>query len=80
MKRQKANSLENITWSELGKQNLQAKKVYCLVCVHVISSKHSERCHVMTFRANGSLVVMMILIIVTITIKIVAYKAQNTVL
>ena len=24
MKRQKANSLENITWSELGKQNIQA--------------------------------------------------------
>ena len=28
IKRQKANSLENITWSELGKQNMQAKKVY----------------------------------------------------
>ena len=28
MKRQKANSLKNITWSELGKQNIQAKKVY----------------------------------------------------
>ena len=28
MKRQKANSLENITWSELGKQNIQGKKVY----------------------------------------------------
>ena len=27
MKRQKPNSLENITWSELGKQNIQAKKV-----------------------------------------------------
>ena len=26
MKRQKPNSLENITWSELGKQNIQAKK------------------------------------------------------
>ena len=26
--RQKANSLENITWSELGKQNMQAKEVY----------------------------------------------------
>ena len=24
----KANCLENITWSELGKQNLQATKVY----------------------------------------------------
>ena len=28
MKRQKANSLENITWYESGKQNIQAKKVY----------------------------------------------------
>ena len=26
MKRQKANSLESITWSELGKQSIQAKK------------------------------------------------------
>ena len=36
MKRQKANSLENIKWSELGKQNIQAKKVYtwavCWLC------------------------------------------------
>ena len=28
MKRQKENSLESTTWSELGKQNIQAKKVY----------------------------------------------------
>ena len=28
MKKQKENSLENITWSELGKQNVQAKVVY----------------------------------------------------
>ena len=27
-KTKKANSLEDITWSELGKQNIQAKKVY----------------------------------------------------
>ena len=27
MKRQKENSHENITWSEVGKQNVQAKKV-----------------------------------------------------
>ena len=27
MKRQRANSLENITWSELGKQSIQAKKL-----------------------------------------------------
>ena len=26
MKRQKANSLENITWYESGKQNIQAKR------------------------------------------------------
>ena len=29
MKRRKANSLENIMWSELGKQNIQAEKVHC---------------------------------------------------
>ena len=29
MKKQKENSLENITWSEMGKQNVQAKEVYC---------------------------------------------------
>ena len=28
MQKQKANSLENITWSDLGKQSIQAKKVY----------------------------------------------------
>ena len=28
MKRQKANSLENITWSDLGKQNIQAKGLF----------------------------------------------------
>lgn len=28
MKRRKANSLENFTWSESGKQNISAKKVY----------------------------------------------------
>ena len=31
MKRQKENSLENITWSKLGKQNIQAKKVYSII-------------------------------------------------
>ena len=30
MKKQKENSLENITWSEMGKQNVQAKEVYFL--------------------------------------------------
>ena len=29
MKKQKKHSLENITWSEMGKQNVKAEKVYC---------------------------------------------------
>ena len=29
MKKQKENSQEGITWSEMGKQNVQAEKVYC---------------------------------------------------
>ena len=68
---------DNIAWSELGKQNLQAKKVCCLVCAHVISSKYSELCHVMTFRVFDSLPVI---IMMMITIKIITYKAQNMVL
>ena len=28
MKKQKANSHEGITWSEMGKQNIQVKEVY----------------------------------------------------
>ena len=31
MKKQKENSHEGITWSEMGKQNVQAEKVYCFV-------------------------------------------------
>ena len=30
MKKQKENSHEGITWSEMGKQNVQAEKVYYL--------------------------------------------------
>ena len=30
MKKQKKNSHEGITWSEMGKQNVQAEKVYYL--------------------------------------------------
>ena len=30
MKKQKENSREGITWSEMGKQNVQAEKVYYL--------------------------------------------------
>ena len=29
MKKQEENSHEGITWSEMGKQNVQAEKVYC---------------------------------------------------
>ena len=29
MKKQKEHSREGITWSEMGKQNVQAEKVYC---------------------------------------------------
>ena len=29
-KKQKENSLENVTWSERGKQNVQAKEVDCM--------------------------------------------------
>ena len=28
MKKQKENSHEGVTWSEMGKQNVQAEKVY----------------------------------------------------
>ena len=31
-KKQKENSLENITWSEMGKQNLQVEEVNCVKC------------------------------------------------
>ena len=30
MKKQKKNSHEGITWSEMGKQNVQAEKVYSI--------------------------------------------------
>ena len=29
MKKQKENSHEGITWSEMGKQSVQTQKVYC---------------------------------------------------
>ena len=45
MKRQKANPFGNITWPTLGKQNVQAKEVYCLVSIeneerHTCSAKY----------------------------------------
>ena len=33
MKKQKENSHEGITWSEMGKQNVQAEKVYYVVFI-----------------------------------------------
>ena len=52
MKRQKENSLENITWSELGKQKIQPKKVYWALCsyiviIHVVKNRYTgeEREH-----------------------------------
>ena len=41
MKKQKENSREGITWSEMGKQNVQAEKVYCCRFESYLSS--SER-------------------------------------
>ena len=49
MKRQKANSLDNIAWSELGKQNIQAKKVYWeKTSSHDIYEKYRLRMFVLT--------------------------------
>ena len=31
MKKQKENSRVGITWSEMGKQNVQAENVYCVL-------------------------------------------------
>ena len=33
MKKQKENSHEGITWSEMGKQNVQVEKVYSITIV-----------------------------------------------
>ena len=41
--KQKENSLEGITWSEMGKQNVQAEKVYC-DCLN-----HKHNCNDHTF-------------------------------
>ena len=40
--RQKVNSLENITWSELGKQNIQAKKVYSFNYGHKMHRRFTQ--------------------------------------
>ena len=35
MKIQNLDSLKSITWSELGKQNIQAKKVHYTLCSYI---------------------------------------------
>ena len=37
MKKQKENSHEGITWSEMGKQNVQAEKVYSVQGTSIFS-------------------------------------------
>ena len=45
MKKQKENSLENITWSEMGKQNVQAKEVYWGHCkLKLIMNANQVKC------------------------------------
>ena len=64
MKRQKANSLENITWSELRKQNKQAKKVYSsnvsviagldkLLCLQVFKSFPDNMINLLVNKQNA---------------------------
>ena len=36
-KKQKENSHEGITWSEMGKQNVQAEKVYYAIAIAMLS-------------------------------------------
>ena len=43
MKKQKENSHEGITWSEMGKQNVQAEKVYYLCNKFICRGDVSER-------------------------------------
>ena len=46
MKKQKENSLENITWSEMGKQNVQAKEVYYAEPISIRASANTQSFHV----------------------------------
>ena len=41
MKKQKENSHERITWSEMGKQNVQAEKVYKTIKWTLLLNKHN---------------------------------------
>ena len=44
MKKQKKNSHEGITWSEMGKQNVQAEKVYWSSLIRFLPACASKRC------------------------------------
>ena len=48
MKKQKENSHEGITWSEMGKQNVQAEKVYCMLTLSL------KPANVVTSRCNAA--------------------------
>ena len=44
MKKQKENSHEGITWSEMGKQNVQDEKVYFGKVVVAIRTSTAKKC------------------------------------
>ena len=48
MKKQKENSHEGVTWSEMGKQNVQAEKVYSASSLQ----KHNLKLPQFRFRAK----------------------------
>ena len=56
MKKQKENSHEGITWSEMGKQNVQAEKVYCFGLIGsnlLIRSRHIIAANIATYHRLG---------------------------
>ena len=42
MKKQEENSHEGIKWSEMGKQNVQAEKVYYGICYASVTEDHQK--------------------------------------
>ena len=52
MKKQKANSHEGITWSETGKQNIQAKEVYITALINVVFYSATNRDALNNFSVN----------------------------
>ena len=74
MKKQKENSHEGITWSEMGKQNVQAEKVYYLwvnvFCVTLLSDVENTRCppNLSTMKRRLKIAIALIVIIVIIEI------------